>query len=197
MTADIEGEYRASLHGPQSDIRGHLKTLHQAAASRPRVAVIELGVRSGQSTRALLAGAIRAGGQVWSCDIARPRVPQVLWSCEQWHFLQADDLGSDALGYLPRQCDVLFLDAHSDTWTPVRIRWHLMAELRAYAPRVRPGGVILAHDTQWQPPDTDLGEPAGGVARALDDWCAEAGLSWENHPGYYGLGEIRIPARSQ
>jgi hypothetical protein len=29
------------------------------------------------------------------------------------------------------------------------------------------------------------------VAAALDEYCAEAGLSWVNLPGTYGLGIIR------
>ena len=29
------------------------------------------------------------------------------------------------------------------------------------------------------------------VRQALDAWCAETGLSWENLPGVYGLGVIR------
>ncbi len=190
-----ETEYQAHLHGPWCDIQGHLPFLYQAVADRAGAVVIELGVRYGESTRALLAAAARCGGQVWSCDLHIPEVPGITWNDERWHFVPGDDLGQRALEHLPQQCDVLFLDAHCDHWTAAEVREHLLAELRAYAPRVRPGGIIMAHDTQWQPPATDLGAPGGGVALALDDWCAETGLSWQNRPGHYGLGVISIPAR--
>lgn len=39
-------------------------------------------------------------------------------------------------------------------------------------------------------------EDAGLNVRIMvvGDWCAEAGLAWENRPGFYGLGVVRIPA---
>ena len=64
-----------------------------------------------------------------------------------------------------------------------------LAELRAYVPKVRPGGVVLMHDTDT--PGTDIAWP--DVPRALDDFCEEAGLSWLNHRGWNGLGVIEVP----
>lgn len=190
MIDDLQWLYQAAVHGPWTDLRGHLPQLRHEAASRKDAVVIEAGVRRGMSTRAFLAG----GAEVWSVDVAPADVPTAIRDHPRWRFLQADDLSSQAQAWLPEACDVLFLDAHDDGWTVDQLRAHVLAELRAYMPRVRPGGIALLHDTQWQPPSTDLGEPVGGVALALDDYSAETGLAWENRGGFYGLGIMRKPA---
>ena len=89
---------------------------------------------------------------------------------------------------LPAEVDVLFLDTSHEYE-------HTLAELRAYMPRVANGGIALFHDTNLQgwggnPPREDHPE----VRQALDAWCAETGLSWENMPGVYGLGVVKVPA---
>jgi hypothetical protein len=66
-----------------------------------------------------------------------------------------------------------------------------LGELRTYVPRIRPGGVALFHDTEWREPSEMLDEPGGWVKEALDIYCAEAGLEWENRSGSYGMGIIR------
>lgn len=122
-----------------------------------------------------------------------------------WDFLQADDLSGQALRFVPDRLDVLFIDTNH--------RYeHTLAELRAYVPRVRPGGVVLAHDVEltiWQM--IGYGEPGAAedasgpeypVAAALDVYCEQAGLKWFRQaerpnpaPGrpFYGLGTIEIP----
>jgi predicted O-methyltransferase YrrM len=189
---DLKWEYQSAAHGRWHDLRGHLPVLYAAAADRHAPVVIEAGVRRGMSTRAFLAGCSASGGEVWSVDLAPADVPPAVRSHPRWRFLQADDLSSEAQAWLPAACDVLFLDAHDDGWSFAQLREHVLAELRAYVPRVRPGGVVLLHDTQWEPPAVDLGEPRGGVAAALDAWCGESGMSWENRPGFYGLGIMPV-----
>ena len=39
---------------------------------------------------------------------------------------------------------------------------------------------------------TPEGESYPEVRQALDEYCAETGLSWENLPGMYGMGVIRL-----
>lgn len=189
---DLRWEYHSAVHGPWHDLRGHLPYLWKCT-DRPGAVIAEMGVRTGMSTRALMLAAIDNQGQLWSVDTAPPLVPDSIRGHPDWHFLQADDLSSEAQAWVPAQLDVLFLDAHDDNWTYAQLQEHVLAELMAYGPRVRPGGVILAHDTQWQPPATDLGEPDGAVAAALTTWCDHVGLTWENRPGFYGLGVVRIP----
>jgi hypothetical protein len=165
-------DYRARC-AEDSDISLHLPFLYENAQGRT---VIELGVRSGNSTAAFLA----AGADVWSADTEEPQVPEGWRGNPRWHFLRGDDMHPAVRAALPAEADIVFIDT-SHTYE------HTLAELRAYAPRARL--LVLLHDTQWMN-GTDTGTPAGDVARALDDYCAETGLSWANRPGSYGLGVL-------
>jgi predicted ThiF/HesA family dinucleotide-utilizing enzyme len=77
---------------------------------------------------------------------------------------------------------------------------HTLQELRTYVPRVRPGGTVLMHDTELTREQITAYEgraldgPGIPVAQALDDYCAETGLTWTNTAGCFGLGRIDIPA---
>jgi len=170
----VAEDYRARC-AEDSDISLHLPFLYASAQGGT---VIELGVRTGNSTAAFLA----AGAEVWSADTQEPQVPVEWRGNPRWHFLRGDDLSPQVLAGLPATADVVFIDtAHTYD--------HTLAELRAYAPRAP---LVLLHDTQWVN-GTDAGTPAGEVARALDEYCAEMGLRWENRPGSYGLGVLRRP----
>lgn len=170
--------------GTRSDIRGHLEFIHAEALGRAVIA--ELGVRSGNSTCAILAAIGQAGlGELWSVDQDVPWVPRSWYQLPHWHFLQADDISGQARSWVPEQLDMLLIDTSHD-------QDHTLAELVAYGLRVREGGVILCHDTQWVPGDLELREPTGPVARALDVWCQAGGMAWENRAGSYGMGVIRI-----
>lgn len=168
LTADYEARCREV-----SDISLHLPFLHDSAQGKT---VIELGVRTGNSTAAFLA----AGAEVWSVDIEPAAVPGEWHENPRWHFLCGDDLAPEVAAVLPAKVDVVFIDT-------VHTYEQTLAELRTYAPRA---GLVLLHDTQWMPGGIDAGAPSGPVARAIDDWCAEAGLTWVNRPGSYGLGVI-------
>jgi hypothetical protein len=166
-----EYEYRCAM---DSDIALHLPFLHEAARD---ATVIELGVRTGNSTAAFLA----AGAQVWSADIDGPQVPPEWLENPAWHFVHGNDLDPAVQAALPAEVDIVFID--SDHGYD-----HTMAELRAYAPRAR--RLVLLHDTQLLPGGGDSGSPGGPVGMAAGDYCAEAGLDWVNRPGSYGLGVI-------
>ena len=171
-----------------SDIQEYMPFLHETARSYPQVRVLELGSRKGNSTLAFLAAAAAVNGHVWSGDITDvTRNPEVRpWArIPGWTFICGDDMDPGVQARFPDQVDVFFLDTSHEYE-------HTLAELRAYMPRVVPGGVALFHDTNllgWggNPPRDDVPE----VRQALDAWCAETGLAWENIPGQYGLGCIR------
>jgi cephalosporin hydroxylase len=161
-----------------------MAAFRQAVLDRPGATVVELGGGvPGNSTTMFLSAIEDAGGELWSVDLEAAQVPAEWHWLPYWHFLQADDLSSQAQKWLPAEVDVLFIDSDHGYE-------HTLAELRLYAPRVCAGGVALLHDTQWDTGNIELPEPTGPVARALDDWCAEAGRSWVNLPGSYGLGII-------
>jgi predicted O-methyltransferase YrrM len=182
----LEAEYDARL-AAWSDIQGHLGFLHDRAAAIPQARVLELGVRSGTSTAALLWAVERAGGHLWSVDLEQPRVPSWWALVGRWTLTVGDDLDPGVLAAQPDEVDLLLLDTSHD-------HDHTLAELAAYVPRVRPGGLVCCHDTLLERPETAAPDgPPFPVARALDAWCAEAGLAWSNRPGSYGMGTIEIP----
>jgi hypothetical protein len=176
-----------------SDIQGHLPALRDAVRRFPGATVAELGTRTGQSTSALLVGASAVGGHVWSVDPGPIEVPPTWRGPDSsWSFLAADDMSDEAAEFVPDEIDVLFIDTS-------HFYDHTLAELQRYVPRVRPGGVVLCHDTELSSEQMAgyLGHPVDGpefpVAAALDEFCADTGRKWTNAPGSFGLGTIEIP----
>jgi predicted O-methyltransferase YrrM len=167
-----------------SDIVDWLPTLHDTVAAYPQATVVELGVRSGNSTAAFLLAVAEVDGSLWSADIADPRVPGWWAETGLWTLCIGDDTSDTMLEQAPAEVDVLFIDTshHYE---------HTLAELRAYVPRVKPGGTVLMHDIELEMPEGYQGPPFP-VARAIDDYCAETGLTWERRTGCYGLGIIKI-----
>jgi predicted O-methyltransferase YrrM len=186
MTFWLEYERRC---GDRSDISDHLPRLY-AEANRPDVQILELGVRSGNSTAAFLAAAERNGGQVWSVDTHPPKIPREWHDSNLWTFIQGNDL--ELADRLPQTVDVLFIDtSHAYRQT--------LAELHLYASRVHPNGVILLHDTELEKPDdADAGDPPYPVAVAIREWAATLkqppDIEWIS--GCYGLAVIK-PAAGQ
>lgn len=138
--------------------------------------VVELGVRTGQSTVAFLHAIERIGdGRLWSVDHDTPRVAAIVTVHPAWTFVRSDDLR--AARRAPTPIDVLFVDTS-------HTRPHTHAELAAYAPKVRPGGRIILHDTT----------PTCGVWGALGDWLHGRTGWWtiEVYPESYGLAVVRV-----
>jgi hypothetical protein len=99
-----------------SDIVDHLPRLHAETARYTAPQVVELGVRSGNSTCAFLAAVETVGGLVWSVDPERAHVPPHWFDSDLWTFVQADDL--KVVDEAP-PCDVLFIDTthgYQQTW---------------------------------------------------------------------------------
>jgi len=188
VVSTVYDAYLDRLSKP-SDIQEYLPFFYETARSYPGVRVLELGARTGNSTLAFLAGAQEAQGSVVSVDI--DDVPRAVngmapWrKIPWWAFIRGDDMDPAVQAQLPGEVDVLFLDTSHEYE-------HTLAELHAYMPRVAPGGVALFHDTRlrgwpgYEPP-TELPP----VRQALDDYCTEKDISWEEIPGQWGLGVIR------
>src|SRR5580704_726120 len=98
-----------------SDIKEYLPFLFETAASYPKVRVLELGARKGNSTLAFLAGADVTGGHVTSVDIdkiADDPAGMLPWSkCPGWTFVHGDDMDPAVQAQLPPEVDVLFIDS--------------------------------------------------------------------------------------
>lgn len=186
MTLDaIHAEYNDRLH-QWSDIQDHLPYIHVAAQAVRYPTIIEIGVRTGFSTCALLSGAHYTRGQVWSCDVATPSVPDSWYQDERWHFHQGSSVDTETLEWMPPEADLILIDSGHDQELTLQ-------ELRAYHPRLRVGGVVLMHDTQFMPPNLWLSEVGGPVYDAICQFTAETGAPWFNKRSrepFYGLGVI-------
>jgi predicted O-methyltransferase YrrM len=177
---DMLGEYHRRCRAA-SDIREYLPLLHGYARLYNGVRILEVGVRSGNSTVAFLSAAQIMGGHVWSVDIDSD-CRDLPWAGHPgWTFTCGDSTSAEVAGKQPMQIDVLFLDGDHGKQT-------VLDELALYMPRVTRGGVALFHDTRIRWP----GEPDGTwpVSRALDEWCEANKTHWAEIPGAYGLGVI-------
>lgn len=153
-----------------TDVQAHLPMLFDYARGN----VVELGVRAGISTSALLAGVEVHGGHVYSID-RDPNCAGVFDGHLQWTFLCSDSLDERVLAYLPDEITTLFIDTgHTYEQT--------LAELKLYGSRMSGTGRILLHDT-------DDGSTFPGVRQAIYEYCGLSRFFWL-YPGSYGLGVI-------
>lgn len=164
-----------------SDVQYCMPRMYETALRYPEGAVLELGVRSGNSTSAFLAAAEKTSGHVWSVDTVPPEVPRHWAGSDLWTFIQGDDLTLDPP---VTAFDVVFIDT-SHHYA------HTLTELRRFVPLVKPGGTVLLHDTLLAHVDgEDLPYP---VTLALASFCAESGRGWTEHGGPTGFAEIFRP----
>ncbi len=179
-----------------NDIRHHLWALYFLSRTLPATTVVELGVRSGDSTRAFLAAAEDIGTNtmgekafVYSFDQAGDAydvksvtesygIPHFgdRWTCKKSHSILA------AMGFGEWSVDLVFVDTdHSFDLT--------QNEIKAWHTKVRPGGIMAFHDVGLDEPGRD------GVSPAIREFMAgQFGRYWtyEEHrhvaEGDCGLG---------
>ncbi len=137
----------------RTDINEHLMALYMLTRHFKLSTVLELGVRTGESTIALLSAAKDIAGTVTSIDImdcpeAVSRVDSLGLS-KWWRFIKGDDLAVEWNDSI----DHLFIDtAHTYEQT--------LKELQRFEPQVKNGGVITLHDIVAFP----------DVLRAINDY---------------------------
>ena len=134
--------------------------------------VVELGVRSGNSTLALLAGVSEIDGTVLSidrdpCEHAKAAVAKNRLG-DYWIFIRGEALGN--LAVLTTAIDLLFVDLDHTFDETAEI-------LELYAPLVRPGGWMAFHDTITRPNVLYALEPFRAIH---DDWRF---YHWEHNSG--------------
>lgn len=176
---DVAKRYERIINEP-SDTHDHLPFFYELVTHIAQPYVIELGSRWGTSTTVFLHACIRAEGLLWSVDLeGTPPIP----AHPRWRHLVGHDLDPVVLHQLPVRADVIFLDtSHDYTET--------LNELHAYVPKLRPGGTLLAHDTDVEVPDLVAEQEPFPVRRALDAFCAQTGHTWKNRDGSHGLGVL-------
>lgn len=156
--------------GNYSDIAEHIQFMEDTCVSIGAQNILELGVRTGNSTRALLQAADKTNGRVTSID-----THDCSWVGQdnpRWAFIKMDDLEYN----VPRALDLLFIDTEH-TYD------QCLAELNKFALWVRIGGVILLHDTISCPP----------VLRAIEQYQQDnpGKFSFENRTNNNGMGVLR------
>lgn len=152
-----------------SDIQDHLPLLFQSSRGN----VMEIGVRGGASTSALLAGIGKHGGHLWSVDVN----PCKIFDDPNWTFIQANSITEKEriLAEIPQYLDILFVDGdHSYEGC--------LSDLETYGPRAN---MIFVHDCEC--PDT-----FPGVRQAFEQFSAKWGKGSMVISGSYGMGVINM-----
>ena len=160
---------------------GDMKDFAPLLRSLAKGKVLEIGVRDGASTSALLLGVEHNGGFLTSVDIDDC---SHLWIHPQWEFVRA---ASTKLDIDPGTLDLALIDGdHS----PQAFRMDLENCLKW----VKPGGMILCHDIS--PPSGFTYEEAGGswpsrfVGEEFNRVAEEKKLPHFVYPGAWGMGVI-------
>lgn len=171
-----------SKHG--TDIHQHLVTLHNLAVSIAAKTVLELGVNTGESTIALLEAVHKTDGVLISVD--QQDLPQTRPMLEKygltgrWEFHLMDDIKFiKEVWAKDRKADIIFVDT-SHQYA------HTKQEIELYEPVLRPGGIMIFHDT------VSFYE---GVQKPINEFL-KTHRSWpyENKTNCNGLGILRKPA---
>lgn len=143
-----------------SDINEHLVRLYELG-SHARV-IVELGVREGRSTAALLLGAIRGGGRLYSYDLDPDCAGYFtetarrfgISDLSRWTFKTGDSAQSSA-SWADSTVDLLFIDT-SHALDSTR------NELAAWYPKMSRDHVICGHDSF---------HPEYGVRQAVEEFA--------------------------
>ncbi len=180
ITATLAEEYERLCATP-SDIVDHLTRFYEMVVSRDAKHVIELGTRTGVSTVAWLYGLEQTGGRLTSVDIdTQPEIG----TFPHWTFIQGDDMDRHIFAALD-PADIVFIDTS-------HLYHHTLGELFLYRHLVKPGGLILCHDTLLARPEGAPARPAFPVRTAIEEFCEAEGFRWSEFEDSWGLGVIQL-----
>ena len=160
----------------RTDINDHLIALFvEALAVHPRL-IVELGVRSGESTFALERVARRCGSTMVSVDVQEPE-SSCAPSWRDWTFVNSDDI--DFARQFPDWCrarnlrpeiDVLLVDTN-------HVYVHTVKEIAHWFPFLSPKAKVFFHDTNMRlffyRRDKSMGvgwQRNRGVLRAIEEY---------------------------
>ena len=156
------------------DIDMHATFLESVAKGN----ILEIGVRTGISTAAMLLGLELNGGHLYSLDIS-PDCVQAIGQHPQWTFIPADSKQvGEVLSRIPATLDILFIDG-DHTYEGVK------SDLDNYGYLVQSGGSIVCHDV--------LSGYDPGVRQAFDEFISATKWEAEIFPSWVGLGRILVP----
>ncbi len=167
------------------DLLEYIPLLHAAVVETQAQVVVDLGTGRGESARIFAKALEQTHGILTSLEVAHhieseaPWVERFRTTYPQHQLLHADSLTHP----WSTPIDVLFIDTSHHYAATCR-------ELVRFGLHVVPGGRILLHDTQHRNGAMTMGLE---VTRAIQEFTWIYNLSWMNHPGQWGMGEIRIP----
>lgn len=154
-----------------SDIQNQLLRLYTLVyeIKKNDKTIVELGMRYGTSTRAMVAAVNDCGGSIVSLDICK----LVSFQDEpNFSFIEGDD--RELVKNWAQQIDLLFIDT-SHTYE------HTLFELIEWGKWVVPNGIIVLHDTNQS-----------GVMNAINEYLKlNDNFYFENFPESNGLGVIK------
>jgi len=165
-----------------TDIHQHLVTLHDLVTSIRAQLVLELGVNTGESTIALLEAVHATGGMLISVD--QQDLPQTRPMLERygltgkWQFHLSDDVTFGLAWPKDKKADLIFVDTSHQYE-------HTKKEIEIYEPILRPGGIMVFHDTVTF---------YDGVQKPINEFLKTHKWPYENKPNCNGLGILRKPA---
>lgn len=185
MSENLHQWYRRVASDPSNDVADHYPRMMELVRDYSVRTVVELGVREGNSTVGWLCF-LPPEGQVYGVDPVWLIPPRA-----RLNPIVGDDLDPDVVATIPERFDLLFIDTTHD--------YHQTRnELATYGPRVRPGGLILLHDTANEhPEETEPGIPEQDpfpVRRAMIEYADGIRAKWEEDEQSYGLGVVYVPA---
>lgn len=156
------------------DIIEHLPFLQRLCLEKEAQVILELGVCQGGSTKTFLKSAEVLGARVISIDLEDF---SHISDSPRWEFHRMNDLDFE----INEPIDILFIDT-SHTYEQT------LAELRKFAPKVQPNGVILLHDTVSCPE----------VKKAIEQYLKEVPgrYTFEERTNNNGLGILCSAPRS-
>jgi len=167
-----------------SDINEHLPTFYDLVVKLDAKKVVELGTRGGTSTVAWLAALHQTDGHLWAVDVNPP--PGLLAGHPRLTFTQGHDLDPFVLSQIPDDVDIVFVDTdHAYELT--------QAEIDGYAPKVRPGGAMVFHDTAVERHEHHTTEqPPFPVRKAVTEWAETAGFEVQEYANNFGLMVVTL-----
>ncbi len=166
----------------ETDIASHLETLYRLVVDGKAQTVVELGVGEGESTIALLEGVYATKGHLVSvdtelCEEARIRM-RAYELAGRWTFSRGDDVLFGQQWPKKKPIDLVFVDTSHEWDHPTR-------ELEVWEPLVRPGGIMVFHETV-----TFMEEVWEPIKKYME---ARTEYTWENYAHSHGLGILRKP----
>lgn len=136
--------------------------------------ILEIGTRSGNSTKLFATATFGIGGHVWTVDIKPPRSQENLTRFPNITILTED---SKKLEWLI-EIDILFIDG-DHSYLGVK------DDIEKYSKFVRPGGRMILHDVCHANHED--------IVKALEEWCLANNKTFTTIEGTQGVGYVDFP----